>query len=126
MHACPRGHESQSADYCDECGAPIGGASAAVEAGAAASPGGAVASACTGTEHAQAKPSTAGSGATLCPECSTPASGRFCESCGFDLLMATLAPAVSPTSPGTPGEAGSATSAEAGSAPGEAGSAAEV
>jgi FHA domain len=111
MHVCPRGHESQSADYCDECGAPIGGASAAVPLGAAAPSGEAIASPSVGTQNAAPRAKTSGSAATLCPECNTPATGRFCESCGFDLLMAALAPAVEAAGAATPSgvAAGSAT-----------------
>lgn len=55
---CPRGHESQTADYCDQCGAPIG-------AELDTSP------------SARREP---------CPACGATRSGddRYCESCGYD------------------------------------------
>jgi hypothetical protein len=100
MPTCTRGHRSQSVDYCDECGAPIGGApvasgaiSAAPSAVAAAPSRPPASSPSTGTATT-APEAGAGTGSTPCPDCGTPASGRFCESCGFDLLMAQLAPAV--------------------------------
>jgi hypothetical protein len=63
-YTCPKGHESTEADFCDECGAKIGGA------GPAAVP------------SAPAAPATG----DLCPNCGTPRAGasRFCEDCGFD------------------------------------------
>lgn len=91
MPTCTRGHQSQSVDYCDECGAPIGGVAAAPGAVAAAPSRPAVPSPSTVT--ATTTPD-GGTGSTPCPDCGTPASGRFCETCGFDLLMAQLAPGV--------------------------------
>jgi hypothetical protein len=96
MPTCARGHQSQSADYCDECGAPIGGAAAASGAVAAAPSADVRSSPSTGTPTATPD---GGTGPTPCPDCGTPASGRFCESCGFDLLMARLAPDVVETPP---------------------------
>ena len=117
MPTCARGHQSQSGDYCDECGTPIGGApiasgSTSVASGAMPVASGSTAAASSAVaaapSHAAGSgPSTGtstatpehGSGPTPCPDCGTPASGRFCESCGFDLLMARLAPDVAATSP---------------------------
>jgi hypothetical protein len=109
MPTCARGHQSQSVDYCDECGTPIGGApvvsgSVPVASGSIPAASGAVAAA--PSHAAGSSPSTgtsagtpdSGSGPTPCPDCGTPASGRFCESCGFDLLMARLAPDVAAAS----------------------------
>jgi pSer/pThr/pTyr-binding forkhead associated (FHA) protein len=108
MPTCARGHESQSVDYCDECGAPIGAAplasgSVSAASGAVSAASGALAAA--SSANAASSPSTGapaaapdgGTGPTPCPDCGTPASGRFCESCGFDLLMARLAPDVAAT-----------------------------
>jgi hypothetical protein len=61
MATCPQGHASGSDDYCDVCGAQIGGA-AAPSAPAAAAP----------------RPA----GAESCPICQTPRAGQFCEVCG--------------------------------------------
>ncbi len=108
MPTCARGHQSQSVDYCDVCGAPIGGVPLASGAVSAAS--GAIAAASSadaGSSPSAGTPTTTpepGTGPTPCPDCGTPASGRFCESCGFDLLMARLAPDVVATSP-TEGDA---------------------
>jgi hypothetical protein len=72
---CPDGHVSETADYCDQCGAPI-------------VPG-------TGTsqptevlpvvEELDTSPSTL---RQPCPVCAAPRSGddRYCESCGHDFL----------------------------------------
>ena len=91
-YSCPRGHESSEADFCDECGAKIGG-TAVIAPPAAPAPGPAPA----------APPAPAGE---LCPNCGTPRSGstRFCEDCGFDHTtgkVPTLAAPV-PAPSGTP------------------------
>jgi FHA domain-containing protein len=87
---CPAGHESTTADYCDTCGAPIeasapgaGAAGSPPSSGATppASPAAGPASAAAPTGAAAAAPS----GATACPSCGDPVSGRFCESCGYDV-----------------------------------------
>jgi hypothetical protein len=111
MPTCARGHQSQSVDYCDECGTPIGGApiasgsvpvasgSVPAASGAPSAAVGAIAapSRAAGSRSSMGTPTATpdtGTGSTPCPDCGTPASGRFCESCGFDLLMAHLAPEV--------------------------------
>ena len=79
MPTCPKGHTSTAADYCDECGAPIG-------APAAPPPE-------APTVEATGEP---------CPECQAPRDGRFCEVCGHDFLAepssapSTSAPSTSP------------------------------
>ncbi|MET8001090.1 FHA domain-containing protein [Nonomuraea glycinis] len=72
MATCPQGHTSGSDDYCDVCGAQIGGAAA----------------------PAAAAPQPAG--AESCPICQTPRAGQFCEVCGhaFD---GSAGPAQPPT-----------------------------
>jgi len=82
MPTCPKGHESTATDYCDECGAPIGGSAA--PSSAAASP--------------VVEESTPAAVSEACPECSTPRDGRFCEVCGHDFL----APASSPSAAASP------------------------
>jgi hypothetical protein len=70
-YTCPKGHESTEADFCDECGAKIGG-TAAIPVSQPSSP----------------TPATAAAPASgdLCPHCGTPRAGasRFCEDCGYD------------------------------------------
>ncbi|APA98030.1 FHA domain-containing protein [Nocardia seriolae] len=58
MAYCPEGHPSTATAYCDVCGTPIGGPSAA-----------------------------AGPQTTVCPDCGAPFEGRFCENCGHDSEM---------------------------------------
>ncbi|GAA1815710.1 hypothetical protein GCM10009682_40760 [Luedemannella flava] len=70
MPVCPKGHESASDDYCDDCGTPMTvrpaePAPTVVEAAPAAS----------------------------CPACGSPLDGRFCERCGHDSLVAPPPPA---------------------------------
>jgi hypothetical protein len=67
--ACPKGHASTTDDFCDTCGAKIGGT-------AAFSPPAAT----------PAVPAASTPGGAPCPNCGTPraGSGRFCEDCGFD------------------------------------------
>ncbi|MFI7603097.1 FHA domain-containing protein [Actinoplanes sp. NPDC049681] len=66
-YACPKGHASTTDDFCDTCGARIGGAAAPQPAAAAPAAAPAV--------HGEA-----------CPHCGAPraGTGRFCEDCGFD------------------------------------------
>lgn len=89
MPICPKGHDSAATDYCDECGAPIGGlAVAAVTADPTQPP-----------VVASPDPSLDGYG-TPCPSCQTPRAGRFCEVCGHD--FATEAFATTPLQVVTP------------------------
>jgi FHA domain len=71
MVTCPRGHQSQATDYCDECGTPIGGVTRAAPA-------------------APAAPEAAATTGPPCPDCGGPQTGRFCEVCGYDFIMAKL------------------------------------
>jgi len=100
-YTCPKGHESSEADFCDECGAKIGGASAGPGLSAPAPAG-------TDTPAAPA-----GGTGDLCPNCGTPRAGssRFCEDCGFDHntgKIPTLTVPV-PVVSGTPGGSWTAT-----------------
>lgn len=79
MVVCPKGHASEAADYCDECGARIGGAPVTRPA------------------------------ASSCPACGADLSGRFCEECGADSLApapppALLDPAAAADEPAPAGE----------------------
>lgn len=76
---CPAGHESDTADYCDTCGAPIGAPPAAAPGAAGPAP---------------AAPPTAPTAPApqVCPSCGEVVSGRFCESCGYDVEEGAPAP----------------------------------
>ncbi|MEV6842324.1 FHA domain-containing protein [Actinoplanes sp. NPDC051411] len=97
-YTCPKGHESSEADFCDECGAKIGGTGvtpvpSAPTSGPSSGP--------------VAAPVAAPAGGQPCPNCGTPRAGssRFCEDCGFDHTtgkVPTLTVPV-PASPGTGG-----------------------
>jgi hypothetical protein len=85
MARCPSGHESQTTDYCDTCGALMGGppvspSTTGAAEGAEAS-GGAFAATATTGEPGEA-----------CPVCGAPRSGRFCEEDGYDFELAALVP----------------------------------
>lgn len=82
---CPNGHATSMTDYCDVCGAPMGGAAAsppAAPAGTAAEPA---------TPAPAASPVTPASSPSVgppiaCPNCGTEnaADALFCEDCGYD------------------------------------------
>jgi len=86
-YACPKGHASTTDDFCDTCGAKIGGTAAFTPPTTSAAP--AATSAST--------PPAAAPGGEPCPHCGTPraGAGRFCEDCGYDHStgrVPTLAP----------------------------------
>lgn len=66
---CPSGHQSQTTDYCDQCGAPIAGATTILPV----------------LEEADTSPAAR---REPCPACGAPRSGddRYCEGCGYDFL----------------------------------------
>jgi hypothetical protein len=70
---CPRGHQSQATDYCDQCGALI----------AAGSPSGGTTQVLPALEEVDTSPAVR---REPCPACGAPRSGddRYCEGCGFD------------------------------------------
>jgi hypothetical protein len=72
--ACPNGHQSETTDYCDQCGAKIEGAPAPGPPPAAPAP------------PDTALPPAPVAGDELCPLCQAPRVGddRFCEGCGYD------------------------------------------
>jgi hypothetical protein len=93
LAVCPNGHDSQSSDYCDTCGAPISqngaAASGAAASGAATPEGGATAS------TPEAEPET-------CPSCGADkaASALFCEACGYDFTTGTMPRSAQPVGEG--------------------------
>lgn len=74
MPICPKGHTSTDADYCDECGSPIGAAAVPAGVGSAAEVAG----------------PDAGAGPQTCPQCGAVRTGRFCEVDGYDFVAADL------------------------------------
>jgi FHA domain len=73
---CPRGHESSTTDYCDQCGVPIGPGGAGDRAATQILP---VSEELDTSPAARHEP---------CPACGAPRSGddRYCEGCGYDFL----------------------------------------
>jgi hypothetical protein len=92
---CPNGHASTTSDYCDTCGAPIGGSpssaapaappvqSAPPDPAAAAAPGG---------------PSAQSAQNVTCAHCGAqnPADALFCEVCGYDFTTGQAPPPETP------------------------------
>lgn len=97
---CPEGHVSQTADYCDQCGAALTANPAAAPAQPKPPPAPPEESA-----EPQVSPDTKPSvPAEPCPACQTPRVGsdRFCEGCGYN--FATGEPAPPPSPVGSPTE----------------------
>ena len=72
-YTCPKGHTSTTGDFCDECGARIGGAGMnTVPMPTVPIP--------------TATPAAAAPSGAPCPNCGAPRAGssRFCEDCGYD------------------------------------------
>jgi FHA domain len=75
MPTCPAGHSSGADDYCDVCGTRLAGGG----------PPGSVPSG-SGFGAGSAPPAPA-PGGDMCPDCSAPRTGRFCEGCGYDFAI---------------------------------------
>ena len=72
---CPNGHQSTDTEWCDTCGAPIGGLPDAAAVAPPASP-----------PAPEQQPVHAGGPRSDCPNCgaSNDADNLFCEQCGYD------------------------------------------
>ena len=95
---CPNGHASESSDYCDTCGAPIGPSPDANNP-SAPSAGSSSASGSAATSTTQP-----------CPNCAVAntADALFCEACGYDFTTGTMPRPTAPASAldlGTPSAA---------------------
>lgn len=77
--ACPRGHQSETTDYCDQCGALIAGGAPS------GGTGGRSTQVLPVVEEADTSPAAR---REPCPACGARRSGddRYCESCGYDFL----------------------------------------
>jgi hypothetical protein len=90
---CPDGHTSESTDYCDICGLPIGAAPAQAPSGLDLGPAPATPPTLptpVGSPSSNEKP---------CPNCGAevPGDDLFCEVCGYDFTTGALpAPATAP------------------------------
>jgi FHA domain-containing protein len=82
LATCPNGHRSETADYCDTCGARIGAASSVAVAAAPAA----------AEEDGPGEP---------CPECGAARIGEalFCEGCGYDFAAAKARRPAAPQQP---------------------------
>jgi len=85
---CPRGHQSEATDYCDQCGALIVAGPATGGTGATA---GGTTQVLPVVEEADTSPAAP---REPCPVCGAPRSGddRYCEGCGYDFLGPPPAP----------------------------------
>jgi hypothetical protein len=99
-YTCPKGHQSSTDDFCDTCGAKIGGTMPI------APPSSLSTSAAQASSSSVSAPPAPG-GVEICPNCGTPRTGtwRFCEDCGFDHTtgkVPTLDAAPAPAPIGSP------------------------
>jgi len=103
VNTCPNGHGSQSADYCDTCGAPMGqsptpdASSPSSSSSAPATPGTGSRADSAGSSFAAGTPATATT--QPCPSCAMAniADALFCEACGYDFTTGTMPRPISPT-----------------------------
>jgi FHA domain len=94
---CPNGHPSNDREWCDTCGAAIGG-----------SPDGTPAGSSPAAPPAQPPSPSSGGPLTNCPHCGLPndADNLFCEQCGYDFTTGQAPPqpevAAPPAQPDSP------------------------
>jgi hypothetical protein len=84
-YTCPKGHASGTDDFCDTCGAKIGG-TMPIMPPAAGSPVSAPPAPSVSAPPAPSVSAPPAPSGELCPNCGTPRTGawRFCEDCGYD------------------------------------------
>jgi hypothetical protein len=100
MVRCRHGHDSETPDFCDECGVPIDDAAPAAAASAPARSS----SGASSGPVAPARPAPPASfPGEVCPRCGTPRTGRFCEEDGHDFVVSGSTPAPAPDPSPTPG-----------------------
>lgn len=92
---CPEGHLSESLDYCDTCGAPMGAAPSGASGGAGAARESVLQGRSDGDGAMAQEPSDrdrrTGAAAQICPHCGAAnvADALFCEACGYDFTTGT-------------------------------------
>jgi hypothetical protein len=87
-YACPQGHQSSTADFCDVCGAPID----ATAPSAVAPPGAATPAPAPAAAPSSLNLPDPSAPAVTCPNCATenPADALFCEGCGYDFTTGQM------------------------------------
>ncbi len=79
---CPNGHDSSDPEWCDTCGAKMGGAPSP----SPTSPSPTMPAVATSTSTSTPTALASGAGPVTCPHCAelNPADALFCEVCGYD------------------------------------------
>lgn len=110
-YTCPEGHSSSDGDYCDVCGSPIGGSSAATPAASDADASDAGASGVDApapaseldldTPPPMPDVAVAAPAGQVCPNCSATGlpGALFCENCGYDFTTGQMPRPLEPPEP---------------------------